>query len=491
MEAIMKVLNDTNVNRSNLSLSIFGLGYVGAVSSACFASIGVEVIGVDPDEKKVNLIKEGKSPIVEKGLPELLKKGVNSGKLLVTTNPKNAVLNSNISFVCVGTPSAENGSCDLKYLKIVSKQIGEVLAKKNDYHVVVFRSTVPPGSTSKVMKNIIEEASGKKAGKDFGLAFHPEFLRESTAIEDFHAPPKTVIGGIDEKSSYYVGQLYQDIDDKIIYTTIEAAEMVKYVDNTWHALKVSFANEIGKICKANEIDSHKVMDIFVQDTKLNLSPYYLKPGFAWGGSCLPKDVRGINHLAQEAGVEVPILDSIINSNESQIDYAVRLIEETGNKKIGFLGITFKADTDDMRESPVIHVIEKLMAKGYEISVFDSNIDLETSVRHHLMHSKHEGKKENDLMSELPNMLKKNVGEVMKDSETIVITHATELFRQAALSKETHHKIVELVRLFNRRAGDKNVLHKDEKNNQKKKHQQDRRRVSVDLENASEYVGICW
>lgn len=429
------------------SISIFGLGYVGAVSAACFADCRHRIIGVDPDANKVNVINEGRSPIVEPGLGELLKNGVDRNRIEATSDVAYAILNSDVSFICVGTPSATDGSCDLKYLKMVSREIGVTLKEKNGYHLIVFRSTVPPGTTVKSLLPIIEEFSGKKCGEDFGLCFHPEFLRESTAIEDFHTPPKTVIGSFDKRSGEHLAELYHGIDETPIMTSIEAAEMVKYVDNTWHAVKVSFANEIGKICHANDVDSHEVMDIFVQDTKLNISSYYLKPGFAFGGSCLPKDVRGINHLAEKSGVETPLLKNIIASNESQIDHALSLVEKCGDGPVGFLGVTFKADTDDLRESPVLPLIAELLEKGREVCIFDPNLNLEASVRHHLQHSKHADDSVGRLMQRLPDLVRNDISGVFEDSEIIVVSHKSMLFREAILARKEDQHVVDLIRLF--------------------------------------------
>lgn len=429
------------------SISIFGLGYVGAVSTACFADCRHKIIGVDPDAAKVDLINKGRSPIVEPGLGELLRVGVDIGRIEATSNVVRAILNTDVSFICVGTPSAEDGSCDLKYLEMVSTEIGRALREKTDYHLIVFRSTVPPGTTQKIILPIIEEHSWKKCGEDFGLCFHPEFLRESTAIEDFHTPPKTVIGAFDERSGEHLAELYHGIDETPIMTNIEAAEMVKYVDNTWHAVKVSFANEIGKICHANDVDSHEVMDIFIQDTKLNISSYYMRPGFAFGGSCLPKDVRGINHLAEKSGVDTPLLKNILASNQSQIDHALSLIQRCGDGPIGFLGVTFKADTDDLRESPVLPLIAGLLEKGREVCIFDPNLNLEANVRHHLQHSKHADDNVGRLMKRLPELVREDISEVFKDTSTIVVSHKSMLFREAIISRRDDQQVVDLIRLF--------------------------------------------
>ncbi|NQU58424.1 MAG: nucleotide sugar dehydrogenase [Rhodospirillales bacterium] len=433
-------------------LSIFGLGYVGAVSAACFTHSGHIVIGVDPDSSKVEKIGSGQSPIVEPGLSAMLKSGVDDYRLYAFKDVGLAISSSDISLVCVGTPSDPDGRCDLKYLREVSKQIGQELKEKDAYHLIVFRSTVPPGTTRKVMLPIIEKASGKTCGRDFGLCFHPEFLRESTAIADFYDPPKTVVGAFDEKSAKSLAAIYEGIDDRVIHTSIEAAEMVKYVDNTWHALKVSFANEIGKVCWASDIDSHDVMDIFVQDTKLNISSYYMKPGFAFGGSCLPKDVRGINHLAHDLGIKTPILNSIISSNEAQIDHAVSLITHAGGKTIGFLGLTFKAGTDDLRESPMLAVITALLGHGYKVKIFDPNLDIDSSVRHHIQHSSHAKDAAGDLMRKLPKLMCNTPEDACKKVDTIVVSHPDPAFRNAVTRRGRDQHVVDLARVFDREEG---------------------------------------
>lgn len=443
---------DNSLNNILPRISIFGLGYVGAVSTGCFAKLGHQVIGVDPDIRKVASIKSGRAPIVEPGLNVLLSKGIGQSLINATNDPAFGIAESDVSFVCVGTPSADDGRCELKYLEQVSRDIGKALKNKEGYHVVIFRSTIPPGTTEKILNPIIESESGKKAGLDYGLGFHPEFLRESTAIEDFYEPPKTVIGGIDQQSKSVITSLYTGIDDAVIETSIKAAEMVKYVDNTWHALKVSFANEIGKICQAAEVDSHEVMNIFAQDTKLNISSYYMKPGFAFGGSCLPKDVRSINHLANDFGLDTPILKNIIASNEAQIEHAAEIVERTLPKTISFLGVTFKADTDDLRESPVLPLIENLLDKGYDIRIYDQNLDLESSVRHHLQHSRHTKPDKVNLISRLPDLAFSTAEEACQNADTIVVSHNDEAFRKILSSRQPNQKVVDLVRIFSQQQG---------------------------------------
>jgi GDP-mannose 6-dehydrogenase len=299
-------------------ISVIGLGYVGAVSVACLSHLGFEMVGVDIAHDKVEDIKAGRSPIVEARLEELLSEGVKAGRIDATTNLISAVMASQVTFLSVGTPTAADGSCDLKYVREASRAIGQAIAMKNDFHLVVLRCSVPPGTTLDVVCPEIEAASGKRLGEGFGLCFNPEFLREGVAVADFFAPPKTVVGASDTRSRDIASGIYREIDKNVLIVSIEAAEMVKCADNVWHATKVAFANEVGRLCKSLEIDSHEVMDVFVKDTKLNLSPYYLKPGFAFGGSCLPKEVRAVSHLADERGLDLPLVASLMSSNTRQI-----------------------------------------------------------------------------------------------------------------------------------------------------------------------------
>jgi len=360
-----------------MNISVVGLGYVGAVCSAALANEGHNVIGVDIDKTKIDLINEGKSPIVEKDLDTLIEKNVKEGRLSATTDLKYAIQNSDITFIAVGTPSKENGNIDLSYIEAAAKSIGEVLKDKKEFHIVVMRSTVLPGTGNNVVIPIIEQYSSKKVGVDFGYASNPEFLRESTAIWDFYNPPKTVIGASDEKTATVLEDLYSFIDSKeapLFKTEIPVAEMVKYSDNSWHAVKVTFGNEIGMICSRLGIDSHKVMKIFVSDRKLNISPYYLIPGFAFGGSCLPKDVKAITYKAKEVDEKTPLLNSLMESNEYQIRRVFNhYIKPLKKKKIAILGLSFKAGTDDLRESPILELTEILIGKGYFVTIFDENV----------------------------------------------------------------------------------------------------------------------
>jgi GDP-mannose 6-dehydrogenase len=357
-----------------MRISIFGLGYVGAVCAGCLSARGHEVIGVDVSQPKIDLINQGKSPIVEPGLAELLAKGVNSGLLRGTTDVGAAVLASELSFIAVGTPSKRNGDLDLGYMELVCKQIGEALRDKQDRHTIVVRSTVLPGTVMNVVIPLLEAASGKKAGIDFGVATNPEFLRESTAIKDYDFPAMTVIGELDAQSGDLLQELYSALDAPVIRKSIEVAEMIKYTCNVWHATKVSFANEIGNISKACGVDGREVMDVVCQDHKLNLSRYYLRPGFAFGGSCLPKDVRALTYRAGQMDVEHPLLASIMPSNRVQVQHAYDMVSSYDKRKIGLLGLSFKAGTDDLRESPLVELAEMLIGKGYELRIFDSNVE---------------------------------------------------------------------------------------------------------------------
>ena len=396
-----------------MRVSIFGLGYVGAVCAACLAREGHTVIGVDPDQGKVELINNGCSPIIEKDLGPMIKTAVDGGRIEATSDSTHAVLDSDLSFICVGTPSNGNGSLKLTFVERVSRTIGEVLKEKDYYHVVVARSTMLPGTVDNVIKPALEAASGKKAGQEFGLAVNPEFLRESTAVYDFYNPPKTVIGELNKKDGDLLSTLYKGIDAPIFRTSIRTAEMVKYTDNVFHALKITFGNEVGKICKALEIDSHEVMSIFCQDTKLNLSPYYLKPGFAFGGSCLPKDLRALTYKALSVDVDVPVLNAILPSNKSHAEKGLQLIMTKGKKKIGILGFAFKAGTDDLRESPMVELIERLLGKGYDLKIYDRNVNL----------ARLRGANKNFIENHIPHIAK-----LMVDNLDEIISHAEVLVR---------------------------------------------------------------
>ncbi|NRA18526.1 MAG: nucleotide sugar dehydrogenase [Oceanospirillaceae bacterium] len=427
-----------------MRVSIFGLGYVGAVGAACLARDNHSVIGVDPNESKVRLINEGKSPIIEFDLERLISQAVKDRLITATSNAQEAVIDTDVSFVCVGTPSQTNGSLDLKYVSRVCVEIGKAIAKKNSYHVVVMRSTMLPGSMENVVIPTLESASGLKAGKDFGVCINPEFLRESTAIYDYFNPPKTVIGQFDERSGEVLTELYANIEAPFIRTDISTAEMVKYSDNTWHALKVSFANEIGNFCKAVGIDSHKVMDIFCQDMKLNLSSYYMKPGFAFGGSCLPKDLRAFVHKAKSMDLETPVLNSILTNNALQVHRGFDMVADKGNRKVSIFGFSFKAGTDDLRESPVVDLIEKLIGKGYELKIYDKNVNL----------ARLTGANKDYILNVIPHisqLMVDTMEEAVTHGDTLVIGNSAEEFKSLLDNKSDDQVIVDLVRITDKQS----------------------------------------
>ena len=420
------------------SISIFGLGYVGAVSVACLADNGHTVIGVDVNPLKVDIINEGRSPIIEHGLDELMKKGVKSGNIRALTDSREAIQNTDLSIICVGTPSNSNGSLDLRYVEKVAREIGKALKDKTAYHIVVLRSTVLPGTTEEVLIPALEEESGKKCGVDFGVGFNPEFLREGTSIEDFYNPPFTVIGSADERVTAAVQALYSMLNAPLRVVNIREAEMVKYACNAFHALKVTFANEIGSICKSNDIDSHKVMEIFCLDTKLNLSPYYLKPGFAFGGSCLPKDLRALVYLGRHFDLSLPVMESIIPSNERQVDRAYRLVTQAGSKKVGVLGFSFKAGTDDLRESPIVELIERLIGKGYEVQLYDKNVSLANLYGANRVYIEKE-------IPHIAQLVRDTIDEVIEGSDVIVIGNNSPEFKDLKSRVNGHHVTIDLVR----------------------------------------------
>jgi GDP-mannose 6-dehydrogenase len=357
------------------SISIFGLGYVGATTAACLASRGCKVIGVDPNPLKVERIQAGMSPIVERGVQELMTAAKQEGRLSATTDSAAAVADSDISFISVGTPSQRNGKLDLSHIRNVCVDIGKALKQKQGFHWVVVRSTVLPGTTERVVVPALEEASGKTSGKDFLVCFNPEFLREGSAVADFHNPPFTIIGTDEPSKAAPVRELYEFLDAPMHETSFAAAEMIKYSCNAFHALKVAFANEIGTLSRESGIDPRAVADIFKSDTRLNVSTAYLTPGFAFGGSCLPKDVRALSYQAREYDLKLPLLESLLPSNDEHIERAVEDVLSLGKRKVGVLGLSFKPGTDDLRESPMVHLVKRLIAEGCEIQIFDENVSL--------------------------------------------------------------------------------------------------------------------
>jgi len=435
-------------------ISIFGLGYVGSVSAACLAQDGHFVIGVDANLTKVEIINSGRSPIIEKDLELLIGHGVKNGGLRATDDARAAVLETDISLICVGTPSNPNGSLDLRFMERVIREIGGILRDKDGYHIIVIRSTVLPGTNENVVIPILEKESGKKAHQGFGVAANPEFLREASAVYDYYHPPKTVIGANKQTDGESIAELYQGIQAPLIQTSLRVAEMVKYADNTFHALKVAFSNEIGNICKALDIDSHELMGIFCQDTKLNLSPYYLKPGFAFGGSCLPKDLRALTYKAKTLDIDVPVLSAILPSNEIQIKNAVQRVLALGKKKIGILGFAFKGGTDDLRESPIVELIEILLGKGYDIKIYDKEVSL----------AKLFGSNKEFIEMRIPHiseLMVEDLHDILQHSEVIVIGNKSEEFAGILGALEEHQHVLDLVR------------------------------VSEVMKTRAQYEGICW
>lgn len=353
-----------------MKISVFGIGYVGVVSAACLARDGHDVIAVDVDPGKIASINAGRTPIVEEGIGELVAEVVAAGRLTATSDTYHAIHNTELSFICVGTPSAPDGSVGLKYVEEVCRNIGEALADKEEYHSVVVRSTCVPGSTETCCIPTIELASGKKAGQGFGLGYYPEFLRESTAIKDYYDPGLIVFGSMDKRTEKALTALNEDLPCEIHKTDIRTAELVKYTSNAWRAVKVTFANEIGNIAKASGIDGQSVMEILCSDHKVAMSPYFMRPGFAFGGSCLPKDVRALRYLARTTGTKAHVLDAILDANEAQIARAEAMVEQSGEKKVGFVGISFKPGTDDLRESPLVALAARLIGKGIDVQIYD-------------------------------------------------------------------------------------------------------------------------
>jgi GDP-mannose 6-dehydrogenase len=427
-----------------MNVSVFGLGYVGSVSAACFAEDGHTVVGVDVNADKVASLNEGRSPIVEKGLDELIRDNTANGRLRATTSTADAVRDTELSLICVGTPSRKNGSLDLTYLERVAEQIGAALKDKNAYHVVVVRSTVLPGTTHDIVIPALERTSGKKYGTGFGVTVNPEFLREGTAIHDFRNPPLTLVGHNYASDAEPTKALYAKVDAPMETTTVRTAEMMKYASNTWHALKVTFANEIGNVCKRVGIDSHEVMAIFCKDEKLNLSSYYMKPGFAFGGSCLPKDVRALQYRAKEVDLEMPVIQAILGSNQMQIQHAIDQIVDTGKKRIGLLGFSFKAGTDDLRESPIVILAEALLGKGYSLCIYDKNVSIARLV----------GANKDYINKQIPHLsslLTESIDDVLEKSDVIVVGNGAPEFGDALTRTRPDQIILDLVRVKTERS----------------------------------------
>lgn len=425
-----------------MNISIFGLGYVGCVGAACLAKLGHKVIGVDVNENKVRLMNEGKPTIIEEGIAELCQEAHDKGLMSATTVASEAIAQTEISFIVVGTPSSPEGHLNLNYIYNVAGRIGRALKEKKErgdikeMHLIAIRSTVLPGTNKKVGE-IIEEESGLKRDVDFTIVSNPEFLREGTSVEDYFNPPLTLIGTNIPFAEEKFREMYKDIPAEFICTDIKVAEMMKYVNNTYHALKIVFGNEVGNICKSVGVDSHKVMEIFCKDKQLNISPYYFKPGFAYGGSCLPKDMKALKTLAHDNYVEVPVIESIFQSNENQKKRAVQLIMNQGQRKVGILGLSFKAGTDDLRCSPIVDVVETLLGKGFEIRIYDRNVKI----------SELTGTNKDFIMAKIPHLqhfVTADLDSVCQNSDVLVVTNKEKDFEDV-LKKYPGKIVIDLVR----------------------------------------------
>lgn len=420
-----------------MRVAIFGLGYVGCVSAGCLAQGGHSIIGVDTNQIKVDLINAGKATIIEKDIDTIIAEQSQAGRIVATTNACEAVWQSDVGIVCVGTPSLPSGQLDLKYVIAVCEQIADALREKNGFYTIVIRSTVLPG-TNRRATEIIRNRSGKIPGEDFAVMSNPEFLREGSAVRDYFEPAYTLIGGDSDKGFAVLGELYRNIDSPFEKTDIEVAEIMKYLNNTFHALKVTFANEVGSICKELHIDSHKAMAIFVKDTRLNISPYYLKPGFAYGGSCLPKDARALRTLARDLHLETPVINSIESSNEINKQIALRMVMNQPSRKVGILGLSFKSGTDDLRNSPALEITEGLFGKGYSIKIWDEHVQAARLIGANLDFLKQH-------LPHLEDLITDNLFSVVEFADTLVITHDFRGLAEIVRSNPTKH-FIDLVRI---------------------------------------------
>lgn len=400
-----------------MRISVFGLGYVGSVSAACLAHLGHTVTGVDVDTMKVEALKAGKSPVRETELPELIRTAVVQGRLSATTLALEAIRQTDLTLVCVGTPSQANGRLDLTYVRRVCSEIGACLRGISRAHTIIIRSTMLPGSTEDVIVPTLEEASGRREGHDFTVMYNPEFMREGSSVHDFFHPPKIVFGSRDPSCQSAIPPLYPGIEAPTFHLSLRAAELLKYVDNAFHALKVTFANEIGSLSREFGIDSHEIMNVFCADTKLNISPAYLKPGFAFGGSCLPKDLRALTYAARSHDVDTPLLSAILASNEYQLRQGLTRILGYQRKEVGFFGLSFKPATDDLRESPVVYLVEHLVGKGFSVRIYDETICPSLLV----------GSNRRYIEEHLPHftsLFVDDIDELVEKSQVIVICHKT-------------------------------------------------------------------
>ena len=421
-----------------MNISIFGLGYVGCVSLGCLAKNGHTIIGVDTSEVKVNQINSGLATIIEKDIDLIIQEEHLKGKISATTDFNAAISKTELSIVAVGTPSSSTGHLNLEYIFKVAEHFGEALKTKDEFHVIAIRSTVLPGTINRFAE-IIEKATGKRNDVDFSVVSNPEFLREGTAVYDYYHPPLTLIGAGIKKAADKIASLYNQLPAEVVITDVSVAEIMKYVNNTFHALKISFANEVGNICSALKIDSHKVMEIFCMDKELNISPYYFKPGFAYGGSCLPKDLKGLKTLAHDLYVEVPVIDNIDKTNQLQIERAVDMIQRYGKKRIAFLGLSFKAGTDDLRNSPAVSIVETLLGKGHDVQIYDRNVQL----------SKLTGTNKEYIDRHIPHLAKlmvSHLDELIDEADVIVVNNREKEFIDMLMETESPAAIIDMVRL---------------------------------------------
>lgn len=424
-----------------MRISVFGIGYVGAVSAACLAKDGNSVVAVDPNDAKVAILNAGQSPIVEPGLDVIIADEIKGGRLRATNDPVEAINSTELSFVCVGTPSQFNGSLDTGYVLRAAEEIGAALKQKSDFHTVVVRSTILPGTMESSIIPALERSSGKVAGVGFGIAYYPEFLRESTAIKDYYEPGAIVFGAIpgDTVSVDRLKEINAHIPTEPKVVSIRTAEAIKYTNNCWHALKISFSNEIGNICKEAGIDSHVVLDILCSDNRLNISKAYMKPGFAFGGSCLPKDLRALRFKARELDVPTPLLDATLSANENQLRRAYDMVAQIGAKKVGLVGLSFKAGTDDLRESPLVELAERLHGKGFDLRIFDPNVHYQALVGANLHYVRSH-------IPHLSTLLAENVESVCEHAEIIIVGNKDEASMRAIDIAKGKKPVIDLVRL---------------------------------------------